>query len=393
MKKLIPFTFFCSILFFSCRNKDVKSEKDQHSYAEKYKLEVTDTFRLNYTARLVKVLDYNVTSKNILFSSYSMDTIVQTDLAGRISNKFVFKGGGPKEAGVIIHNVGYFNDTSIIVNSERGFYFYNLKGELVRSLEERTPLKAIGSALDTRIREFSKGDSSCILLHLKSVADVDISDFFSLSNLEKFKSTTLYNLTNQTYRVLFGYEPNSIFRTDYKYNYGEPENIFDYDYTQNDFYIVHNPEPVLYKYSLANNFSTFTAIDLSPDHFNLPVKYKSNDFTSDHKYAAVNSQFRDINCFEDYIFLDYKTGIPEKEYDDMKTESELPELYKKHMKNYAILLKNDKKICGDILLPLYSTGISFVKSLDYIFVRTNASATETADATIFYICKLIRDEE
>jgi hypothetical protein len=119
--------FFVAISYFlySCTDKE-KNDKDLPLIT----IEVIDTLKIKHSGKLVKIIDYNTHNGNYLLCDIALiNKVIVADSSGRIKKIIRLEGEGPDEPGTAIHNIGYA-DSTIVVNSNRGFFFYNEEGLL-----------------------------------------------------------------------------------------------------------------------------------------------------------------------------------------------------------------------------------------------------------------------
>ena len=367
-----------------------KSETKEKHYKNKYLFEVLDTLRIEHLGTVIELVDVNKTNGDMLFASVvNVDTIVQTNYKGKIKNKIKVSGEGGNEVGFIF-NLSYIGDTAILVNSNRGFFFYDLNGKALgrKPIIEKTNLKTLGSNTLKPIISSIKTDTGIVLaLQLKnSLSDSQLSNIHSKESYQSYKSLTFYNINNSEYINAFGFEPESDFM-DFEYHYGDIITLFNFNSFTKSFYTLHNPDSKLYKYDIS--LKKIKTIDLEPNNFKLPVRYNfSIKKTPSYKHMDVNSSYVYLSTNKDVSIITYRTGIPEDEYDKTNSEAEIPELWKKYMKYYAIILINDNKVCNDVPLPYSAVGVSYIHDANNMILSTNPSITETEEATIFYRCKI-----
>jgi len=201
---------------------------------------------------------------------------------------------------------------------------------------------------------------------------------------------TFYDIESKAYKINFGYEPESIFRKfDYIYPAGK-FSAFDFNYEKNAFYVIHSPDTKIYKYNFSDDPKLTQIIHTNPSHFILPYKPEFNtSYTTEDQVRAmhINSALLSINSVDDLTILTYHTTLPEDVYDRMKSLSEVLPLWIKYHKIYAIIVQKDARL-AEVELPWQCVDVGFIKSRDYIFMKTNTANVEYPDGSIFYVCKL-----
>lgn len=377
--------YICIVLFFSILSCSSDDSLNKPNLPVKYSIATIDTLSVSFKGRLITAIDYNRANGNMLFCDIArIDTICQTDSQGNLQNKKTLLGEGAGFAGTAIYNFGYFDDSTIVINGSNGFLFLDLNFELKKIIDDKTPLLSYGSGTTTRIKNIERNQKKLGILHLKHSFSGEI---FSKEGYEKYKAVTVYDFEDKKHTFVSGYEKESIFINE-KVQFGNPLNFFDI-YKDSLLFSIHSPDLNLYIYNLHTKEGNYYTSKLCPSHFSLPISYKLGQLSNDNLDPdIVNSQFTDINCYQDLTFISYRTGIAIDEFKKVKTSSEFPELFKNHMKYFTIILEKGKQTTADIQLMKGGAGIAFIKSLDYILVNTNPVLTETETKTNFFICKL-----
>src|SRR5690606_32941720 len=152
-----------------------ESEKTQKDY---FSFEIIDTLKIKKVGYPLRILDYNKKRREFLLGEIKpyFDTIFVSDNNGNVLKRFYFKGGSEKEAGNIIFSIGYYKDSTIIVNSERGFYLFDLDGKYINSISEKTPIRGPGTE-DFKILSLNSENDQSIALSLKMSKDYKGANF------------------------------------------------------------------------------------------------------------------------------------------------------------------------------------------------------------------------
>ncbi|MBD2705003.1 hypothetical protein IC229_30520 [Spirosoma sp. BT702] len=383
MKTYSLFPLVVIVLFISCSSNDDK----RPNFNEKFKIIIFDTVAVPIKGKLITAVDHNNKNGDILLCDLAnIDTIYLANKKGYVKKKVSLLGQDANRLGSAIFNIGFLGSDTIVVNSERGFFYYNLSWELQRSILDKTTLLSYGAGIIPRIRQFKEKGKVFLIQHLKPSFEGPINSEHGYNN---YKSITIYDINNKSHKFIAGYEKESIFQKEKMY-FGSPLNFFDID-KNSRLQVIHNPDLNLYEYDIEKPNNPYLVTKLYPAFFQLNIKYGLNEnIESKYDDQIINSQFVDLNCFDRFTFLTYRTGIPVDIYKEVKSSSELPELFKAHMKYYVLLLKDGKQVCADILLPKGVSGIAFIKSSDDILLNTNPMITETESSSIFYRAKLVR---
>ncbi len=194
MKRITYIFLTLSCFLYSCSDKE-KNDKDLPLIS----IEITDTLKIKYSGKLVKIIDYNTYNGNYLLCDIVfINKVIVADSSGRIKTVIRLEGEGPDEPGATIHNIGYA-DSMIVINSSRGFYFYNEEGLLQKNIKESTPLMGYGAGTIPRLKFIQDGKSKLAILHLKSSVE---GDMFTQSSYQSYDPLTVYNLERKKYHCL-----------------------------------------------------------------------------------------------------------------------------------------------------------------------------------------------
>src|SRR5690606_38267244 len=139
----------------------------------------------------------------------------------------------------------------------------------------------------------------------------------------KFMSFLNTKNGNETWGV--GYDKNSMFRK-FDYYYAGRNVLFSLDSKLSSVYVIHNPEPILYKYEIeSQRYDYIKKINLNPDWYNLKSnqKFKGNEWGDLPFILSTNSQYTSLTIFDDYILTCYRTGISKSQYKEMKSNTQL----------------------------------------------------------------------
>ena len=374
------------VIYFSCGDtkQELKIQATKSSYT--YKIKLVDTIKVNYVGKITKIIDYNRKNGNMLVCDITnIKEVVQIDSSGKLINTIALTGEGPNDPGSSIFNLGYYNDSSIVINSSRGFYIYNESGRLRKIIKEPTSLMGYGSGVIPRIRHVVTQSQDLLFMHLKSSV---VGSLFTKKGYKDYNPLTIFNIANKNIKNTAGYNEKSIFMKDFVY-FGDPINIFDVDSTY--LYSINDPEPKIYIYDLKKNFSLYNTISLVPENFSLPIKYSFGEkIREDRAELMTNSQILDINVYNKNIIVSYRSGVPFEEF-SKKSKNNTPYLFRKFMKYYMIYIRKGEEVSHDIELPLGCTGVAFYKSNNFIILNTNPAITETENESTFYVAKISSD--
>ena len=348
------------------------------SYTKDFQSRIVDTLKIDYMTDKLKIKDYsNNRAEFLMARGVAIDTILRIDKTGRVVKKLNFLGNEENKIGNSLFGVAYYQDTLIFVASQRGFFWYDLEGNFVKKLTESTPLLPYGISPRRKI-QFTNGNANTTL-HLKAPEEFNFRDF-NENFVNEYSSVTNYNLTSGTYELVFPFEESSIYRNDNKY-FGSPTTLFEFNQVTRKFYVLQYPDPQLFIYD--EDFTFLKAVNLKPDHFQIEVVANFNN-PIDFDYRTLNSRYISIDAFEEYVLIVYNSGIPLEEWRNSAESRSTPILYRDFMKYYGILLKDDKVISDDFMLPHGSIGVARAVSLDEIYFNTNPYVTEVEEPFLFF---------
>jgi hypothetical protein len=376
---------FLIFLLISCNTKNNEVSKD---FTEKYRLVVYDTLNIKNVGQYLFPISYTK-DRIALTNLLSSDTIIQSDFNGNILNKFRVRGDSPETVGSTVFCMGYVDDSSIAVISNKGLFLYNLEGKLFFKFLRKNPSRLAGGiARMRRLLSFYEKNEAYILAHWIPFVDEDKFEDINVQKklYDQTKFLTVFNIQKQTHSFAVPFEPNSIFLTENK-GYNE-QHLFDYNRENKKIYSLISPEKIVRVYS-QDGKKLEKSIEIYPKEF---ILRKVHPFGSPQNQEdvnmLVNSEFRSIDVSEDgkFTLVSYQTGIPEEEYKKAKAQSEIPNIMRVFNKHYVLLLESDEQKSESILLPQDVYEVALFKSIDYILLATDSF--EIPNKTTFYVARL-----
>lgn len=375
---------FLWILLYSCHQKGTEETKKQ---AIRYSIKIIDSVLINNIGVLT-FLSFNDKKNLYLFLEEETSKIIITDSKGEIKYKFSARGEGDKEFGSILMSAGWYQDTCIVIGSEKGYYFYTFDGYLLSQI----PDKVLQGYTSSQKNFHIKVGENEYFLSLRPLAS-EINQSFSLNKknyIEKYAPISIFNLKNRQASKGFGYEANSIFKK-FDYLYENIDVLFDFNYQNNKLYLLHNPEQKVYVYDASKKFSLTNEIDLKCQYFDEPIKIK---FSQSEQYKSIieiilrNSNFSNLLSKDNILLTTYVQGISEDNFRKFQ-EGRIPrgELLN-YAKKYLQVFENHLKIGDDIIIPQKLSDIAFFKDKNYILFYPNYSQVELEKQNIFYVAKL-----
>jgi hypothetical protein len=366
-------------IFISC------AQKEKNISTSRHQLIVYDTLKVSIPGRLVKVLDFNVNTRQlILGSSVLLDTLYLIDSTGDLISKFSILGEDESSIGKSIFNLGFYSDTSLIAQGARGFSIYDLSGSYISSIPKRQELKPFG--VGTNIRMYRQNDSLLVGAFFSSLDPQDVRILHTEQAKSRFKPLNTFNLNSQLSQQIGGFDTSSKILTD-NYQYDDLETVFTCH--QGVVYYINNPELKIYQ--MAQN-NLIQHKNLIINDFQINVRKYFGETTDDDPMPAaiVNSKFRDINGFDDVIFITYSSGIPVEKFKNIESSSDIPQLFLDYMRYKTLLVdKSSLEIIDKLDLPKEAIGIGAILDKNTIVLNTNPNFFKDDDYVYFLMGKLI----
>lgn len=339
-----------------------------------------------YKKGRTKVVDH--LANRLLFLHEPTATLIETDLQGKVLNEFSRTGQGDDLWGEHVDNVGYFDDSTIVVVTTKGYNFYNCKGRFLRRISSRNVMAL--PPLWRRIRSVHTAGHRYLVSRFK-YQELDqakaVKEFGTKASLVQYQPLTIYDLESDTFRLAFGYEPESIFLKE-DYYYPTRNTFFEYNPLDSSVLIVQSPEAKIYRYNAVDNFTLQSVYSFVPSRFSVPIKAKYGSPIPDIVTAlTINSEFTSLHQHQDITLITYQTGVPKEIYNPLEMQNKT--YFGAHSKNYLIALRNYQQI-GDAVL-LSKTNLSIIYSfvnLNYLVGRSYSNPHEYVDREVFYVYRL-----
>ncbi len=344
---------------------------------------LTDSVVINHVGQLTYA-DFNQNDKSLLFFSEKSE-IIRTDLKGEILNQFLPLNLDEGKMGKTMYSLGFFDDSTVVATSERGYFFFSLDGKLLRSLDD---ISKYALPILPDIFRYSNGGKEVLISLLKGFYNPYEETITpgSVEYFERFQLLTVKDLSDETHSLAVGFEKEGLFRT-------KPRAYLDifpsiaYRKDMGDIFVVFNPDPFMYIYDVGNDFSLENKIDISPEHFNNPEKPPKEIMQGDlTRTLLMNGRFASIDVWGNRQLVVYSSGVSEEDYDgtiggDFQRMSEFDARFNKR---YAILFENGKKLGRDVLLPKkMATAATFLSDNELLLIP-NANLIEKRDRAVFY---------
>lgn len=371
------------IMLQRCSSTEKNGESKEASAHADFSIGEVDSIIVDYPQKLV-FIDFSEVHELFLFLSSSQE-LVLVNPNGEISTVLKVIGDSPDKCGRRINHATFDKDGDIVIASERAFSFFNLEGEKIK--EDVTPnFDMIYVGADKRMQIVEMDGRQMAVLEPKApYIDFDPTSF-EYENIktymENHKSRTIYDLErNQVHSRNFGNEEGSIhLKLDYRYR--DKGYRLCYDEDENKYYMINNPEHIIYTYSLkGNDYVLEDRIKLSPDHFRYVKKFELTEFSGESIDQALkyNSNYLELATSNDKIFVFYRQGIPET-----PEEVTVQEAISRSDNYLMILDKQGTKLGEDILLPTDFRYLFYVDEEENLYFYPKR---ERPDYELFYKVK------
>lgn len=380
MKNIGVFFLLILIVLLGCQ-----LDNRSHSNEIKLKLVKTDSLEINLPWQ-ISFIDYNAEADIFLF--YGQGDLIETDRKGNILHQFPIIGKEKERVGSSISGIGYSDDgASIIVFSNKGYYFYSRSGELLRYITD--PVK-FGDQINKQVFHFKNENLEWIAATHKPFYDFSkdmylpgdprfYMDYRALTVLEIGKDSTFLTL---------GYEKDGIFLEDKERFF--PDALLRFAQFKNNLFVLFNPDNYVYIYSPSNKSKSFSLqgkIELKPDYFKYPlVLNRRDDLNKVGKALLANSNYSSMVVNSEYLAIVYTAGISEEilkniDASDLKAMSELSATYSK---SYAMIYKDGVKISRDIELPFEIINFATFTNQNEVLAIPHKLRVESPDKEKWY---------
>ena len=345
------------------RNKESKSPNDEYS------LIIYDSIVFDTNLFYPKIVITDFDSSKALLSGFDWDSkdIILLNTKTKCINTFNKTGAGPGEYNEI-RGLSFFNDSTIILLTNRDIIFYNLYGvpELIKSIKFANIFQGFNLFHFNIPHKIEKnGDTIVYIRHY--------NENLAERRFDKIKWLSKINLTKRNYRKVIKIPNESplLSLDDKRYIRHTPS----YSNIINDslIYFMYPFDKTIYCYNI-NTSNLTNSISFYIPTFN-PAKFSLSAGSSE----IFKKRQTDDYCFDFFInsngyFLVYSTGIPEKKIASSKAEYIESDIEAKYRNYFLVNINSEQKQSSDILLrdkngnPL---RILFLISNDRIYLLKN----------------------
>ena len=259
--------FFCLVLvalLFACTGKPSESSGFKVIPLESNKpyWKIKDTVEFEITAVIPVITDQN--DDKIIFVDAINSRVFICEKSGKKSSEFDQTGIQKKGFGRMVSGAIFKTDSTILINSNLGFYEYDFSGRLVSSFKhsERIAqhsgagLYFTGQMKIAPQKDETTGNIKSLVTPLDLSTDLPV---FHPSWVQEVKNLRFINFSDTSYHAFLPYPDKSIYR--------ESNGYFHFHYPlisvdENRLAVIFNLEPRIYFYSLDSEPELTSAIKL-----------------------------------------------------------------------------------------------------------------------------------
>lgn len=371
MQRILAFLMLSWLFFCACQSSEHVNVEDSKKF-----LEIVDSIKVNYLGNLY-LTDFCEKTEIYLSFDLTSDTIVEFDDTGAVRNKFNPTKEGPEGIKDAIIALAYHNDSTILVQSREGYYFYNKEGSLLRKivLERDSPLysnmkynvESLSDLIFSMDRNFSNEPliSEEYYKDVHHISEINLKDS-SITPRVKFDKKSLYLQS-------LGF-----------YYFSSP--AFDFNKMDSSLNILFPAEKVIYKYYPFKDWNLGSVIKTNPLYFNDPIITPFNQRPHTMRSLSYGSYYQNIFSAGEYLVVEYRTGLP-KTVDLPGSIEELNDIYQEKNNYCYELYRDDEKIASDFTTPEHLFGLRILKNNGELIFQLNKNRFEY-DFEVFYKCKI-----
>ncbi|GEM_PF-4384923 len=390
IKFIFLITIGLSVLACS-RDETVSIDGGKNEELQEFIFQPYDSLTVDYLAGLFVMADK--TNNGLFLGLDFMDkTVILFDSAGEIVNTFNRAGADPWSFGNYLYAIGFNNDSTINVLTEKGVYFYSLQGKLLKKLSYKGNFSGFQLNSQLQILPIELSDSTYLLTLTDFATDLRLSqpEFY-----QEARYFTLINTTNNKRQHFVSMEESTLYKQDKYYYPARVCPAFDVDRSKGELRVKYPLGNKMFTYSLLDNFKLIKITDVTPEHMDTPVGVpfdKPNSYTG----FSTNGFYSHIFARGDTTFLFYTTEFDVNKFelttqtkffaDPAGNYNQYRHLY---TANYCQIFVGERKLCKDIKLPEDGAFVAWVDNLHSIIIgkETNTLDREE-DSKKYYLYKL-----
>lgn len=370
--KLLHYSFGFILLIIICSCGSQEESQNTSVLPNSLEFILKDSIVLDYLGNL-HITDYDKESKSYLSLDLSNNSIVQFNYAGEILYDPIQSGEGPDVVNGTIYSLGYSGNKSLFAQTRTTLYELNFDGKILRKI--KLPTETIYTNMRLVNYLF---DNKVFLLHYNNT---------ELSPREKAyfqeaKHITIVDLETDEVTVEIPYENESMYQND-EYLYMDSGATFSLNKSDSLLNVIFPFEHKIFQYDLSRNYEFIGVINTHPENFKEPEKVLFNNEMDVMKALAYNSNYLNIFNNEEFIILEYTTGIP-LIISPPKSLPELNELFRLHNNRYYQIFKDGEKIGNDIEKAKGMMDLKYLHQNNQVVFQLDKNNAER-DYEVFYL--------
>ena len=332
--KLAPtITFFLFVLAISsCNKSNEKSTKiNATSNAGFVTLEKIDSVQVEFLG-IPTVHDLNPKTRDLIFmeQTESGEAIFVAEFDGKVKESFTKSGDFPDSYGKLLTSLKLTSDSTFLTYGSTGLLTFNLTGELKSKLKSSQP-----SVPSSQVVGMGFGLNQFEDMFLFSIRDIDRNIYQDLDKYGEVKNLKLIDAKTGKEESILELPNESLFLNGnyFFYNAWYPTITIKDDLL----YVAFGIEPVIYIYSIKEDFRLINKIDLNLPDYRYFKGFK--EFPKDLRVIGLretSGRIKNIKIYKDYILVSYFPG-----YDYADTEERF--VNKSNYEAVAFKKKMDKK--------------------------------------------------
>jgi hypothetical protein len=389
MKQTLIAVAFLSLGAIACQ-----SDPSERWQGQRLKLVLSDSFLVKTIGNL-RLVDQHPVTKNWLLFDLSDQRILITDPKGTIQREIAIGKDGSQAYGMHqLYNLAFYGDSSIVLTSVKGLFIVNFAGKTSYQYPEvinKSPNRQYSLA------SFREGEREYLVGIVKYAprppGGVTSRYIVSREYALNYRSLTVFDRQANKCEVIIPYEPDGEMLAGGHYH----EDFYtyaDFDTTTKRFYLLHNPDPKVYAYTFSRGAAKLdpaSSFVLQPMYFKRPMQVEFGQTKFDlTRFVVVNAMFTSFKLKGDSCLVQYKTGIPDNDYQPGMSSLLLDELVEAKKKNYLQVYHLGQLIAPDIEMPPYLGKIIHWAADGKIAFQTDQNIREHKLGTMFYFFRLTK---
>ena len=384
LQKCFYLLFFAVLL--ACTTEKSNKDETEIDVADKPELVVTDSIVIEHVGRLI-MTDYDRSNQIFLCYDLSTNEILTVGRHGSILTKFMRETNDDIGYGIHQANpgVGFYGDSSIVVSSLSGIYFYTFSGDLLRKIGNSNNSGYPNLNMRSKIISYDLNEERYVLASLNG-DDYEFAgdqpEFYDL-----VRQLTIVNLDKEIFSMEIGFEKGSLYKNEFRY--AEQSAYYEINPSGTELYIIYNYDPQLFVYDLVT-FDLKRTISTEPDFFKVKEKARFGEKMPLFESFLLNSRYYGFHLFEDRLILEYHdSGLKEADIGQRPVTPEVGmKLNRAAIKNmYVQIFDNEKKTYGDLKVPAGLAYLMTVLDRDKFLFSADRNLIER-DYEVFYVCEL-----